>query len=61
MLGGVRPSGARRSWWLREALAAEASDPATATPQLVGRRTADVVSVGGGYTGLWTAWRLTEL
>ena len=25
MLGGVRPSGARRSWWLREALAAEAA------------------------------------
>ncbi len=23
--------------------------------------TADVVILGGGYTGLWTAWRMTEL
>ena len=61
MLGGVRPSAARRSWWLREALAAEAPDLAAAAPPLVGSRTADVVVVGGGYTGLWAAWRLTEL
>ncbi len=61
MLGGVRPSGMRRSWWLRERLAAEPPELADAAPPLVGSRTADMVIVGGGYTGLWTAWRLTEL
>ena len=64
MLGGVRPSGARRSWWLREALAAEAGAAphlAVAAPPLRGTITADVAIVGGGYTGLWTALRITEL
>lgn len=64
MLGGVRPSAARRSWWLREALAAEsAAAPhlATAAPPLRGTTTADVVVLGAGYTGLWTAYRITEL
>ncbi|MDO8485611.1 MAG: FAD-binding oxidoreductase [Candidatus Limnocylindrales bacterium] len=61
MLGALRPSGARRSWWLREALASESGDLAAATPPLSGSITADVVVIGGGYTGLWTAWRLTEL
>ena len=64
MLGGVRPTAARRSWWLREALAAEATVTphlATAAPPLRGSTTADIVIVGGGYTGLWTALRLTEL
>jgi glycine/D-amino acid oxidase-like deaminating enzyme len=61
MLGAVRPSGRRRSWWLREALAAESVDLAAATPPLRGTTTADVVVLGGGYTGLWTAWRLSEL
>ena len=61
MLGAVRPSGARRSWWLREALAAETADLAAASPPLRGSTTADVVVIGGGYTGLWTAWRLTQL
>jgi glycine/D-amino acid oxidase-like deaminating enzyme len=66
MLGAVRPSGSRRSWWLREALAAEALHAPhlvapDAAPPLRGTTTADVVVVGGGYTGLWTAYRLTEL
>jgi glycine/D-amino acid oxidase-like deaminating enzyme len=46
---------------LRETLATEAPGLAAAAPALSGSRTADVVIVGGGYTGLWTAWRLTEL
>jgi glycine/D-amino acid oxidase-like deaminating enzyme len=61
MLGAVRPTGGRRSWWLREALAAEPAALAAAAPPLAGSTTADLVILGGGYTGLWTAWRLTEL
>ena len=64
MLGGIRPAGSRRSWWLREALAEEeAASPhmAAAAPPLRGSITADVVIVGGGYTGLWAAYRATEL
>ena len=60
----VRP-GDRRSWWLREALAAESDELRSATPPLApdlgaGAR-ADVAILGGGYTGLWTAYHLTEL
>ena len=49
-----------RSWWLRDALAVPelAGDPA---PPLSADTTADVMVVGGGYTGLWTAWFLKEL
>jgi glycine/D-amino acid oxidase-like deaminating enzyme len=64
MLAGIRPSGERRSWWLREALAAEAvADPglADAAPSLRGTITADVAILGGGYTGLWTALRVADL
>jgi glycine/D-amino acid oxidase-like deaminating enzyme len=61
VLGAVRPTGTRRSWWLREALAGEPDELASAAPPLAGTTTADVVVLGGGYTGLWTAWRLTEL
>ena len=50
--------GLQRSWWLREALAAE-GDPAPAPP-LAGEVDADVAIIGGGYTGLWTAYFLTE-
>lgn len=47
-------------WWLREALAAEsAATPAPATP-FEPDRDVDVAIVGGGYTGLWTAWFLLE-
>jgi glycine/D-amino acid oxidase-like deaminating enzyme len=42
-------------FWLAEA-------GATATgPALEGERDADVLIVGGGYTGLWTAWHLRKL
>jgi glycine/D-amino acid oxidase-like deaminating enzyme len=49
-----------RSWWLREALAHEAFAGPDA-PALAGDTTADVVILGGGYTGLWTAWFLRQL
>ncbi|MGH2723835.1 MAG: NAD(P)/FAD-dependent oxidoreductase [Actinomycetota bacterium] len=45
------------SYWLREALEADPGDP---RPPLRGDATADVVVLGGGYAGLWTAWFLTE-
>jgi len=49
-----------RSWWLRDALALPefAGD---ACPPLAVDTTADVVILGGGYTGMWTAWFLKEL
>jgi len=50
--------GGERSWWLREAFATEG--PVAAAPPLAGEVTADVVIVGGGYTGMWTAWFLAE-
>jgi glycine/D-amino acid oxidase-like deaminating enzyme len=46
-----------RSWWLREALT---DDPGEPCPPLVGDATADVVILGGGYTGMWTAYHLKE-
>jgi glycine/D-amino acid oxidase-like deaminating enzyme len=42
-------------YWLEEA------GPVTAMPELVGERRADVVVIGGGYTGLWTAWLVKKL
>jgi glycine/D-amino acid oxidase-like deaminating enzyme len=45
------------SFWLRDALE---GDPGEPCPPLRGETTADVVILGGGYTGLWTAWFLTE-
>ena len=61
-LDGVRP-GARRSFWLREALDAEPSELSAdvVAPPLSSTTTADFAILGGGYTGLWTAIRLTEL
>ena len=50
--------GVRRSWWLREALNAEGDPPPA--PPLRGTVEFDVAIVGGGYTGLWTAYDLTE-
>jgi glycine/D-amino acid oxidase-like deaminating enzyme len=43
-----------RGWWLEEAGGAEA------LPPLSGSLDADVVVIGGGYTGMWTAWHLLE-
>ena len=50
--------GTRRSWWLQEALASEG--PAAETPPLAGDVSADVAVIGGGYTGMWAAYFLTE-
>jgi glycine/D-amino acid oxidase-like deaminating enzyme len=49
--------GAQRSWWLREALARDGEETC---PQLNRDLDADVVIVGGGFTGLWTAYHLAE-
>ncbi len=57
LTGHALTPGRQRSWWLREALAAE---PAVACPALDKDVNADVVIVGGGFTGLWTAYFLTE-
>ena len=46
-----------RSWWLREALAREEFAGPDAPP-LAQDTNADVVILGGGYTGMWTAWFL---
>ena len=48
-----------RSWWLREALAHEEFAGPEAPP-LAHDTNADVVILGGGYTGMWTAWFLLE-
>jgi glycine/D-amino acid oxidase-like deaminating enzyme len=52
------PADAGRSWWLRDALVDDPGEPA---PPLRGDVTADVVILGAGYTGMWTALHLTEL
>jgi glycine/D-amino acid oxidase-like deaminating enzyme len=49
----------RRSWWMQEALShPEFADPPA--PALAEDTTADVVILGGGYTGMWTAYFLKE-
>jgi glycine/D-amino acid oxidase-like deaminating enzyme len=45
----------RHGWWLEEA------DAVVPTRPLAGDARADVVVVGGGYLGLWTAWQLRAL
>ena len=42
-------------WWLEQA------GPVEPTRPLDGDTSADVVVVGGGYLGMWTAWQLTKL
>jgi len=49
----------RHGWWLEDAAAA--GGPIDAAPSLSGDATADVLVVGGGYLGLWTAWQLKQL
>jgi glycine/D-amino acid oxidase-like deaminating enzyme len=51
------PRPARVSWWMEEARGVLRPDP---TPPLEGSVAADVVVLGGGYTGMWTAWFLKE-
>ena len=46
-------------WWMQEASAASAPRPAPKPIDDAGNAF-DVVIVGGGYTGLWTAWWLLE-
>jgi len=41
-------------WWLAQEPAVEPASP------LAGDRAADVVIVGGGFAGMWTAWLLRE-
>ncbi len=43
-----------RGWWLEEA------GPVDPRPPLSGDETADVVVVGGGFAGMWTAWHVLE-
>ncbi len=45
----------RHGYWLQEA------GEVASLPQLAGERKADVVVVGGGYTGLWAAWHIKKL
>ena len=45
----------RHGWWLEDA------GSVTPTRPLDGDASADVVVVGGGYLGMWTAWHLLEL
>jgi glycine/D-amino acid oxidase-like deaminating enzyme len=49
-IGSHTPTG----WWLEEAGAVDPTLP------LEGDVSADVVVIGGGYTGMWTAWELLE-
>ncbi|MEX2210536.1 MAG: FAD-binding oxidoreductase [Gaiellaceae bacterium] len=51
------PLSSRPSWWLEEA---RAHTPPEGAPRLDGDLDVDVVIVGGGYTGLWTALALRE-
>ncbi len=45
----------RHGYWLEEA------GDVTPVPELVGSVSADVVVVGGGYTGMWAAWQVKQL
>ena len=49
----------RTGWWLEEATGA--AGPVMPAPPLAGDTSADVLVVGGGYLGMWTAWQLKQL
>ncbi len=51
------PPRTTRGWWMDEALA---NDPGEPCPPLAADTAADVVILGGGYTGMWTAYFLKE-
>jgi glycine/D-amino acid oxidase-like deaminating enzyme len=53
------PRRARRSWWLEEALALPGF-AGPSCPPLDHDTSADVVVLGGGYTGMWAAYSLHE-
>ncbi|HET6997906.1 MAG TPA: FAD-dependent oxidoreductase [Solirubrobacterales bacterium] len=42
-------------YWLEEA------GPVAPAPSLAGEREADVVVIGGGFTGLWAAWHVKQM
>ncbi len=52
------PNGRTRNPWLREALANE--NAPSPLPGPAPNLSVDVAIIGGGYTGLWTAYRLVE-
>jgi glycine/D-amino acid oxidase-like deaminating enzyme len=54
------PRQAHVSWWMEEARGDPAFAASTTCPPLAGSPRTDVVILGGGYTGLWTAWFLKE-
>jgi glycine/D-amino acid oxidase-like deaminating enzyme len=56
---GLRPGASAPSPWLRESLAEEGDPPPR--DSFAGASSADVVIVGGGYTGLWAAYHLAEI
>jgi glycine/D-amino acid oxidase-like deaminating enzyme len=56
-LAGLRHT--RHGWWLEEARAA--FGPAEPAPPLAGDTSADILVVGSGYLGMWTAWHAKEL
>src|SRR5438046_862135 len=58
LTGCALTPGKQRSWWLRDALALEKSP--VECPPLQQDIKADVVIVGGGFTGLWTAYFLHQ-
>jgi len=47
----------RRGWWMEEALRLDPGEPC---PPLAADTAADVVIIGGGYAGMWTAYFLKE-
>jgi glycine/D-amino acid oxidase-like deaminating enzyme len=49
----------RHGWWIEDATAA--GGPVDAAPSLSADTTADVLVVGGGYLGMWTAWQVKQL